>query len=440
MPASFRSIEPRGGALRAPPRSASSCSTARWGRRLQALEFAEGGFPQRAASRTGRRDLKGNNDLSDADAARGRARHPSALFRGRRRHRRDQHLLLDLDRPGRLRHAGARARAQRRGRSPRARSGDARREARTAARASSPAPWARRTAPPRSRPTSTIRASAPSPSTICASAYGEQARAPRRGRRPSSDRRDDLRHAERQGGALRDRGGVRRARLRASRSSSPARSRISPGAPCRARRRPPSGIRSRMPAPSRSGSTARSARRRCAPISRRSRASPIRLVCAYPNAGLPNEFGLYDESPEATAGMLGEFAASGLVNIVGGCCGTTPDHIRAVAEAVKGKAAARRAGDRARAAALRPRAVHADEGHSLRQCRRAHQRHGLGALPQADHRRRLCRRARRGARPGRERRAGHRRQHGRGPARFAKGDGRVPQPRRLRARHLARAR
>lgn len=58
------------------------------------------------------------------------------------------------------------------------------------------------------------------------------------------------------------------------------------------------------------------------------------LVCAYPNAGLPNEFGLYDESPEAMAKLVGEFAASGLVNIVGGCCGTTPDHIRAIAEAV----------------------------------------------------------------------------------------------------------
>ena len=62
------------------------------------------------------------------------------------------------------------------------------------------------------------------------------------------------------------------------------------------------------------------------------------LVCAYPNAGLPNEFGLYDERPEATARMLAEFADAGLVNIVGGCCGTTPDHIRAVAEAVRGKA------------------------------------------------------------------------------------------------------
>ena len=62
------------------------------------------------------------------------------------------------------------------------------------------------------------------------------------------------------------------------------------------------------------------------------------LVCAYPNAGLPNEFGLYDESPEYMAALMGEFADSGLVNIVGGCCGTTPAHIRAIAERVKGVA------------------------------------------------------------------------------------------------------
>ncbi len=60
------------------------------------------------------------------------------------------------------------------------------------------------------------------------------------------------------------------------------------------------------------------------------------LVCAYPNAGLPNEFGEYDESPEAMAKLVGEFAQSGLVNVVGGCCGTTPDHIAAIAGAVKG--------------------------------------------------------------------------------------------------------
>jgi 5-methyltetrahydrofolate--homocysteine methyltransferase len=61
------------------------------------------------------------------------------------------------------------------------------------------------------------------------------------------------------------------------------------------------------------------------------------LICAYPNAGLPNEFGHYDEGPAEMAASLGEFAASGLVNIVGGCCGTTPEHIRAIADAVKGK-------------------------------------------------------------------------------------------------------
>src|SRR6516164_767977 len=59
------------------------------------------------------------------------------------------------------------------------------------------------------------------------------------------------------------------------------------------------------------------------------------LVCAYPNAGLPNAFGQYDESPEAMAQQIGAFAADGLVNIVGGCCGSTPDHIRAIAEAVR---------------------------------------------------------------------------------------------------------
>jgi 5-methyltetrahydrofolate--homocysteine methyltransferase len=61
------------------------------------------------------------------------------------------------------------------------------------------------------------------------------------------------------------------------------------------------------------------------------------LICAYPNAGLPNEFGHYHEAPEDMARHLGEFADSGLINIVGGCCGTTPAHISAIAEAVRGK-------------------------------------------------------------------------------------------------------
>jgi 5-methyltetrahydrofolate--homocysteine methyltransferase len=62
------------------------------------------------------------------------------------------------------------------------------------------------------------------------------------------------------------------------------------------------------------------------------------LVAAYPNAGLPNAFGQYDETAEATSAALSEWARSGLVNILGGCCGTTPDHIRAIAEAVAGLA------------------------------------------------------------------------------------------------------
>ena len=65
-------------------------------------------------------------------------------------------------------------------------------------------------------------------------------------------------------------------------------------------------------------------------------------VSCYPNAGLPNEMGAYDEKPEQTAAALRQMAASGLVNLVGGCCGTTPEHIAAIAAAVRG---------------LRPRAV-----------------------------------------------------------------------------------
>ncbi|GGE21222.1 methionine synthase (B12-dependent) [Gemmobacter megaterium] len=58
------------------------------------------------------------------------------------------------------------------------------------------------------------------------------------------------------------------------------------------------------------------------------------FTCAYPNAGLPNAFGQYDEGPQDTAVQVADFAREGLVNVVGGCCGTTPDHIRAIAEAV----------------------------------------------------------------------------------------------------------
>lgn len=59
------------------------------------------------------------------------------------------------------------------------------------------------------------------------------------------------------------------------------------------------------------------------------------FISAYPNAGLPNEFGHYDQTPEEMAAEVEEYMKEGLVNIVGGCCGSTPDHIRKIAEAAK---------------------------------------------------------------------------------------------------------
>lgn len=62
------------------------------------------------------------------------------------------------------------------------------------------------------------------------------------------------------------------------------------------------------------------------------------LIMVYPNAGLPNELGQYDEAPQTTAGLVREWADQGQVNILGGCCGSTPAHIKAIADAVKGLA------------------------------------------------------------------------------------------------------
>ena len=59
-------------------------------------------------------------------------------------------------------------------------------------------------------------------------------------------------------------------------------------------------------------------------------------VSAHPNAGLPNAFGAYDQSPEEMASQIKEYLEKGLINIVGGCCGTNPLHIKALAELIKG--------------------------------------------------------------------------------------------------------
>jgi 5-methyltetrahydrofolate--homocysteine methyltransferase len=59
------------------------------------------------------------------------------------------------------------------------------------------------------------------------------------------------------------------------------------------------------------------------------------LIMVYPNAGLPNELGEYDEMPATTAGLVAEWARAGQVNVLGGCCGSTPAHIKAIADTVR---------------------------------------------------------------------------------------------------------
>src|SRR5205085_12676170 len=64
--------------------------------------------------------------------------------------------------------------------------------------------------------------------------------------------------------------------------------------------------------------------------------SAVEYTTCYPNAGLPNALGDFDETPAITSKLLQEFADDGLVNMVGGCCGTTPDHVKAIKAAVEG--------------------------------------------------------------------------------------------------------
>ena len=100
-------------------------------------------------------------------------------------------------------------------------------------------------------------------------------------------------------------------------------------------------------------------------IAELSRLADTRTAC-HPNAGLPNAFGGYDETPEETAHYLREFAAEGMVNVVGGCCGTTPAHIAAIAGAVRPRPrrglAGMRAGDVMRLSGLEPFTITADTG------------------------------------------------------------------------------
>ena len=175
-------------------------------------------------------------------------------------------------------------------------------------------------------------------------------------------------------------------------------------------------------------------------------------VSVYPNAGLPNAFGGYDELPEETGGLLRDFVESGFTNIVGGCCGTTPDHIAAVRKAIEGLPPRPLPADswlrgrnsqlpnsatpkpRTLLPVLRPR----DADHPARQQfpddRRAHQRHRLRQVRPADQEQQLRRSGagRGGAGPGR--RQPDRRQHGRRHARLRAGHDHLPQLHRDRAR------
>ena len=145
-------------------------------------------------------------------------------------------------------------------------------------------------------------------------------------------------------------------------------------------------------------------------------------VSCHPNAGLPNAMGEHDELPGDTSRYLREMAESGLLNVVGGCCGTTPDHVMAIRDTA-GCLAPRRVPKRHAAPAVqRPRAVRDRSRHRLRDDRRADERDRLGALPAARRGGRLHRGGRGRARAGAGRREHPRREHGRRPPRRRGGD------------------
>ena len=157
-------------------------------------------------------------------------------------------------------------------------------------------------------------------------------------------------------------------------------------------------------------------------------------VSCHPNAGLPNAFGEHDELPADTSRYLARVRRSGLVNVVGGCCGTTPEHVSGDSRPDRGAVAQTRSRATARLPALqRPRAVRDRARDRLRDDRRAHERDRLRALPPADRGGRLHGRRRGRARAGPGRREPDRRQHGRRPARRRGGDDDLPERDRDRA-------
>ena len=147
-------------------------------------------------------------------------------------------------------------------------------------------------------------------------------------------------------------------------------------------------------------------------------------VSCHPNAGLPNAFGGYDEQPAQTAALLRGFAEAGMVNVVGGCCGTGPAHIEQIAPAVAGLPPRQAAGParRSRFSGLEPFEIGPDTGFVMIGERTNVA--GLGPVPAPDRGRRLPGRGGRRDRAGARRREPARREHGRRPAGRRAGDDR----------------
>ena len=209
--------------------------------------------------------------------------------------------------------------------------------------------------------------------------YAEQIAALRRRRRRPAADRDDLRHAEREGG---DRGGRER------RPRDPALALVHGRRPERSQSLGPDleafWISVEHAEPFIVGVNCSLGATEMRPFVESLASLASTYVSCHPNAGLPNALGLHDEQPGDTSRFLREFAEDGLVNLVGGCCGTTPEHTQAIAAAVEGLRP-RRVPERSTAAALRrPRAVRGRPGHGLRHGRRADERDRLRALPTSD--------------------------------------------------------
>ena len=313
-----------------------------------------GGVPRRALPRPSARRRRRPRP-AEPHAAGGRRADPRRVLRGGRRHRDDEHLHGDDDRPGRLRARGRRPRDERRGRAarpPRRRRWTARRP--TAA-------LRRRLGRARSTSRSRCRRASTSPSYRARhvrrrsrEAYAQQIRALARGRRRLLPDRDGLRHAEREG---RDRRRARGARptlpLWLSFTAVDTSGRNLSGQTVEAFWTSVEHAQPLVVGVNCSLGATRDAAVRRGPLE----ASRRRGSRATRTPACPNEFGGYDEQPHDTSRVLGEFARDGLVNIVGGCCGTTPEHVRAIVATVEG-VPPRRVPEPRRATALqRPRAV-----------------------------------------------------------------------------------